>query len=130
MALVSVAAFTSLPNVGYVKALDLYLFFCAVSAFAGLLLQVVILRHGNRHFRRDDPEHSAAKPAEAPLLPDSSEPSEASSAKLDRCVRVVLPMTFILFNVIFWVLLTVLSAIAWKTVRDKFVFYWFLVNLW
>lgn len=130
MALVSLAASVSLPRVGYVKALDLYLFFCSVFAFAGLVLQVLILRHGNRHFRRTDAEHSAAKPAEAPLLPDSPEASEGSSAKLDRYGRVVLPVAFIVFNVIFWVLLTVLAAIAWKTVRDEFVFYWFLVNLW
>ncbi|KAJ8297636.1 hypothetical protein KUTeg_024167 [Tegillarca granosa] len=106
----------SLPRVSYVKAIDLWMAICMVFVF-GALLEFAYVNVLSRRYRL----YLHGKLNSSGNLPSTVMCSYVGNAKImqrarltDKISRVVFPLTFFIFNLVFWV-----YFLHWKEILSK-----------
>jgi glycine receptor alpha-3 len=107
----------ALPKVSYVKSIDIYLGFCFLMVFAALLEYATVVylakrielrksRHGSGSQNPEDPEVSIK------LLNSPDKIYGLSSSDLDKYSRILFPIVFVCFQLIYWLVYLHISDVT------------------
>ncbi|WAQ98151.1 GLRA2-like protein [Mya arenaria] len=109
----SSGALQSLPQVSYVKAIDVWMFTCLIFVFVAL----VEYSYVNVVARRALKGHSLARDRALKLQPDNIKQGDQTgesvgniaARRVDKLSRLLFPVTFLVFNLVFWIYYSLVS---------------------
>lgn len=101
----------SMPKLGYIKALDIFFYFCLIMVFASVVEYVIVLRQAKKN------KQNPTNPAGRPLLHEDDDVRQgrvvgSEPSKVDELSRWVFPVVFIGFNIVFWLIMIIISWLA------------------
>ncbi|WAQ98159.1 GLRA2-like protein [Mya arenaria] len=118
----SSGALQSLPQVSYVKAIDVWMFTCLIFVFVAL----VEYSYVNVVARRALKGHSLARDRSLELQPDNIKQDDQTgesvgniaARRVDKLSRLLFPVTFLMFNLVFWIYYSLIQLVTYRAIAS------------